>query len=826
MATSIVAIPVPPSGDGPVVSVASLVGPKTVTLTGTFVGAYTLLASHDGATFVPVATFDSGGLEGLRVTLPDSYDSMRVRADVLSSAGVSLTVVGELGVGQNFFSPLVTFSAGASGTSLVVDLGTLFPPTGLEEGLNFICAGGLTSILLVEGSNDGASFNPIGTFSGFSSQVQGLAPALEFTPLSTPDKIRYVRVSLGRPTSSPVTVTVGGRIPASGGAGTATALYTTVGGVTVQAYGSTFMPAYADATVVGGQDNVVPPGCQNSVVMGNSNTLSPGSGSAVVHGSGNSLLGGSSSVVIQGTGNAVQSGVTNAVVQGVGNTVESGSPYAVVSGTGNTVNLISPNTVVQGVGNTVAGGASNSTILGTGNTIGAGSTENTIVGTNSDIEDSCTKCATFGDGSLIGKNATNCYAFDSTIAPVGTSASKVAAFNSQVYDTIDQATAPADTFASGSTVYRSTNVVAFKATVGTPFGDTSNIFAWNTSNVGDLNAGCHDVVALGGIQVDDGCTHVAAFDHCRFQRGTTEAFAFNSNFDFNCQRVVGLCSSFLDTAMTNTFAFNSEIFGYGGGGNVAFNCPMSASLFPSNVNCVGFNSTMLSTLTNCTAFNSTIGSDTYSSFAQVSTVGASNGYVTAFDSVVVDGCYNVVAFNTDVDSNSSDSFVVGNRTNATQYVRTVSFYSQHGSPYNDGAVAIFSTLGSSSAAPVAIWGAVGTNSNYSLAIFGSVGDASSSSIAVGRFSSVPSGMSGSQAWGTHATVSQSGEVVFAGSSSPVTLFHVVGTPDPLDLVKFDLAGAASALDSAMYLLYKNTGGTLVMNKVLVEATTGYLHVAP
>ena len=44
---------VPVSGDGPVADISSLVGPKTVILTGTFVGVYTLFASHDGLTFGP-----------------------------------------------------------------------------------------------------------------------------------------------------------------------------------------------------------------------------------------------------------------------------------------------------------------------------------------------------------------------------------------------------------------------------------------------------------------------------------------------------------------------------------------------------------------------------------------------------------------------------------------------------------------------------------------------------------------------------------------------------------------------------------------------------
>ena len=218
MATSIVPVTVPASGDGPAADISSLVGAKTVTLTGTFLGTYTLLASHDGQTFVPVLTFNADGLEEVRTTLPDSYASVRVRSSATNPSGVSLTVAGELGVGQNFFSPLTTFPAGsAGGTGAVVDLQTLFPPTGLEEEVNFICDGGLVGSVLVEGSNDGAELNPVGTFQGGTSArlLVGAPPSLGFEPLPTHDKLRYVRVTLQGQAASDVVVTVGGRIPAS-----------------------------------------------------------------------------------------------------------------------------------------------------------------------------------------------------------------------------------------------------------------------------------------------------------------------------------------------------------------------------------------------------------------------------------------------------------------------------------------------------------------------------------------------------------------------------------------------------------------------------------
>ena len=217
MSTTIIPVTVPTNGDGPAADVSSLVGPKTVTLTGTFGGTYTLLASHDGATFAPVLTFDSAGLESVKMTLDDAYASVRLRAHSSRPNNVSVTVAGELGAGQNFFSPVATFTTGGRGP--VVDLATLFPPTGLEEEVNFICDGGFTGSVLVEGSNDGVLFNPLGVFQGGASSRPGASQVLELSPLSTPDKVRYVRATAAGSVTSRVTVTVGGRIPAAGGGG-------------------------------------------------------------------------------------------------------------------------------------------------------------------------------------------------------------------------------------------------------------------------------------------------------------------------------------------------------------------------------------------------------------------------------------------------------------------------------------------------------------------------------------------------------------------------------------------------------------------------------
>lgn len=67
-------------------------------------------------------------------------------------------------------------------------------------------------------------------------------------------------------------------------------------------------------------------------------------------------------------------------------------------------------------------------------------------------------------------------------------------------------------------------------------------------------------------------------------------------------------------------------------------------------------------------------------------------------------------------------------------------------------------------------------------------------------------------------------VIIGNSTLPITKFHVATTST--DLVDFDVAAMVSALDSSMYLLYKNTLGTVVFNKVQVRAGTGDLYVTP
>ena len=221
MSIAIVPVIVPTSGEGPIADISALVGPKTVTLTGRFVGTYTLLASHNNVNFVPALLFDTDGVEQIRLTLPDAFTSVRFRCGAGTAGSVTATVAGISVPADNLFGTLTTFTPNSSSTSSIIDTAALFPPSGLEKDINIICEGGFRGDLVVEGSNDGLLFNPIGQFSAGQQQrpLLGIPADLEFSPLSIEANTRYLRFTLTGQVYSPVVVTIGGTIPISEASG-------------------------------------------------------------------------------------------------------------------------------------------------------------------------------------------------------------------------------------------------------------------------------------------------------------------------------------------------------------------------------------------------------------------------------------------------------------------------------------------------------------------------------------------------------------------------------------------------------------------------------
>lgn len=218
MAISIVNVVVPVSGDGPIADISNLVGEKTVELSGRFVGRYVLLGSHNGVNFVPVLIFDANGEESIKLTLKLALVAVRVRTDATAPVGVTMSVSGVLAPGNNHFTTLGVIAPGTSGLQPPIDLAALFPPTGLEQDLNFICQGAFGGLITVRGSMDGVHFNPI---DGFRTDDQpemlgAPAPVLEFSPITTKDLIRYIQLDVNGVVSSPTVITMGGSNPTGG----------------------------------------------------------------------------------------------------------------------------------------------------------------------------------------------------------------------------------------------------------------------------------------------------------------------------------------------------------------------------------------------------------------------------------------------------------------------------------------------------------------------------------------------------------------------------------------------------------------------------------
>lgn len=221
MSLTTVPVIVPPSGDGPIADVSALVGQKTVLLSGFFEGAYTLLGTQDDATFVPVLLFNSDGKESIRLTTSSAFKSVRIRSSAVPRTTVTVEVTGVSKPGENQFHALATFPPGSGGQGPTIDTSIWFPPTGLEQEIAILCAGGLEGVVIVEGSNDNVGFNTLGIFRADPRQrpLLGLPQALEFAPLTTRDNVRYLRVSVQGQVTSAISLTIGGRIPSSLGTG-------------------------------------------------------------------------------------------------------------------------------------------------------------------------------------------------------------------------------------------------------------------------------------------------------------------------------------------------------------------------------------------------------------------------------------------------------------------------------------------------------------------------------------------------------------------------------------------------------------------------------
>lgn len=217
------------SGDGAALDVSGLVADKTVELCGAYVGTYSIMGSHDGSLYVPLATFDSGsGAQSVKQAVSAVMKFMKVRRNATNTRDVTVNVAARAAsncaksgsAGANQFITLATLGVGlAQGPQPAIDLWTLVAATGLDD-FNVACGGDFTGTLAFEGSLDGVNFAPVGQdaagnlVGGFTlgQKRNSLNVAPTMPPLLVNEIVRYVRINnLGAKVRSPVSVTIGGK---------------------------------------------------------------------------------------------------------------------------------------------------------------------------------------------------------------------------------------------------------------------------------------------------------------------------------------------------------------------------------------------------------------------------------------------------------------------------------------------------------------------------------------------------------------------------------------------------------------------------------------
>jgi hypothetical protein len=149
-----------------------------------------------------------------------AISSVYLQSEASSPVGVTLNISG-ITSGVNYFTTLGTLAAGATGLQPIIDLDALFPPTGTEQDINFICIGGFEGLLVVRGSMNGVNFTPMASFRVERQQpsLLGGLTTLRFSPVITKDLVRYVQLDMQGVVSSTTVVSYGGSNPSSGGGG-------------------------------------------------------------------------------------------------------------------------------------------------------------------------------------------------------------------------------------------------------------------------------------------------------------------------------------------------------------------------------------------------------------------------------------------------------------------------------------------------------------------------------------------------------------------------------------------------------------------------------
>ena len=209
------------NGEGTASDLSTMAADKTIELSGTYVGRFVILGSHDGTLYVPLAILDSGGgAQAFKQVVRITTRYLKVLRKTSSGGTVVISVAAETTALNNYIA-LATLTAGATGPQASIDLWTLVASTGLEGGISFFGRGSLGGAIVIEGSLDNSNWNPLGEFD--SGLLVG-GEAMGFTPIVANEIVRYLRVNVvGVIGSGGFSITLGGLQNTTGDSGNAPA---------------------------------------------------------------------------------------------------------------------------------------------------------------------------------------------------------------------------------------------------------------------------------------------------------------------------------------------------------------------------------------------------------------------------------------------------------------------------------------------------------------------------------------------------------------------------------------------------------------------------
>lgn len=848
MSIGIVNVVVPVSGDGPIASVANLIGKKTVELSGTFKGRYILLGTQNDVDFVPVAIFDANGEESIKIAVALALSSVRVRSQAQAPFNVTMNVSGVLGVGANQFTTVATIPAGGTGQSAVIDLFAVFPPSGVEQDLGFLCTGGVQDTLTIEGSLDGVDFNPIGN--GFvapkqSPSLLGGSQQLEFSPLVTDALVRYLKVNLNGVASSPIVVTFGGSNPASGSGPVTTPLdlvVTSKTGQSLRGIGTVDPASGSTSTVTM---------CNSSVGASTDSSFAASGATITDHDSYCVAIAGAGGILPRPEIDSACSICVSLSSSAIADHVEWGVAIAGSSLAARNITCVAiSNVEIQsdcincvalaggGLGAVAIGDHCGSCISTGGSKIGSNGTSSVAL-SNSSLGTSCLNCvgmATLYSGSslLPAVDYGSSFSFSVCGSFIGNTAVDSIAISRGTIGTVStNCMALIGSSVGNSCVY------AVGIAGGTVGDSCHEVFAACIASIGN---NCSDCVALGAYS---GMDNYAAdcFAACKGYisssapptTATSSCIAIaNSNIANQCIQCVALANSGTGSGSTNSVAISN---GFGAG--IGSGCGACVSIGTS---AVGANSALSIAMSNSTTGTS---SDTVFSVCNAN-VGNSCVNSLSHSSSMGDSCVRCAAIalgyqpNTGIGSGNNNSVAISNSglgVNGTDNAALA--YGFIGDNVSNSVVISQSTIAASGNANVALAvGVIGgsaetpTTSSFA-ACNATIGNGCSSCFAVGMQSSVSDGVTAGiaigplavstgtmgMAFGLNASA-PGNNVVFGGgtgSNDVINVFTVHGY-NGANLITFQASvDPASAGQVGLTITY-NTGTSVVNRQILAAVT--------